>query len=256
MRILFGLKVWSTNLGLIPKAILLHEQGELDYVEIFCVPGSYDVTAQSWVTSNIPAIVHAPHSLSGLNFSLREMETRNAALAEESLRMADALGAGVVIFHPGSRGSIEETIRQIWKLRDSRMILENKPYLGLDGSTCVGSTPDELSTLTRALGIGFCLDFGHAIAASNSHGVEASAFIARFLTLDPVMYHLTDGDYRSEEDHHDRYGEGDFPLRELIGCIPDGTRVTDEAKRRDPNSLEDYVQDRIYAESILGGGCL
>ncbi len=49
--------------------------------------------------------------------------------------------------------------------------------------------------------------------------------------LNPIVYHLTDGDYSSELDSHLHYGDGSFPLKELLGFIPDDAMVTNEAKR-------------------------
>lgn len=254
MRIRLGLKAWSTNLSIIPAARELYDRGDLDYVEVFCVPGSAAETAGPWAASKLPCIVHAPHSMSGLNFSLPEMETQNADLARESLRFADVLKSDMVIFHPGTQGRIEETVRQMLALRDPRMIVENKPYRGLDGSTCVGSRPEEIRMLIDALSLGFCLDFGHAIAASNSHGVPPLEYVARFMALGPVLFHLTDGEVKSDLDHHASYGQGSFPIRELLALIPDGSMVTDEAKRTDPDSLSDYLRDRRTAEALLDSG--
>jgi len=256
MKIRLGVKVWSTNLSLIAEAQRIFDDGKLDYVEVFCVPDSVGDTAARWAESHLPLIVHAPHSAAGLNFSNPDQEARNIVLASESLQMADILHADTVIFHPGIGGSLEETIRQIRPLTDARMILENKPYRGLDGSYCIGSNPAEMVELTESLGIGFCLDFGHAIAAANSYKEPIEEFILRFLALKPRMYHLTDGELASELDHHNRYGEGSFPLRELLSYVPTGARVTDEAMRTDPNSLNEYVHDRDYAVRLLEGGAL
>lgn len=253
MKIRLGVKVWSTNLSLIGESRRIYDAGGLDYVEVFCVPGSAEDTAARWAESQLPCIVHAPHSLAGLNFSNPEQETHNKVLALESLRMADILHADTVIFHPGTGGKPEETVRQMRLLLDSRMILENKPYRGLDGSYCIGSSPREIADMTNSLGIGFCLDFGHAIAAANSHKESLSVFISRFLDLSPVMYHLTDGELNSELDHHERYGEGSFPIAELLNFVPPGSRVTDEAMRDDRESLNEYLSDRSYVNTLLEG---
>ncbi len=256
MRIRLGLKAWSTNLSLIPKAARLFGEGELDYVEVFCVPGHGAETAAAWESSDVPYVVHAPHSLAGLNFSDPEKAKHNASLTAEVLWFAERLRADKVIFHPGTGGEPEETVKQMRKFLSPNMILENKPYRGLDGTICVGSRPEELHLMTAELGLGFCLDFGHGIAAANSHHEEIFGFLGRFMALGPCMFHLTDGDLLSELDHHDRYGEGSFPLAELLALVPDGALVTDEAKRADPNSVEDYLGDRNYAKALLERGHL
>jgi len=251
MKIRFGLKAWSTNLGIIGKAEALYERKDLDYIELFAVPDSYEECAKAWKSSRIPFVVHAPHSLAGLNFSKPEMEAENSRLAEQSFRWADLVRADTVIFHPGTGGSLQETIRQASKLRDSRMIMENKPRDGLDGSICVGSSPREVKELTEVMGVGFCLDFGHAIEAANSHGEDPIQYVKKFMELGPRMFHLTDGDYSGKTDRHDPYGRGDFPLKLLVSMVPRGFRLTDEAKRQDVESLDEYLTDRNFIRGIL-----
>jgi sugar phosphate isomerase/epimerase len=254
MRIQLGLKAWSTNNLLIYEAKEAFHRGVLDYVEVFAVPGSYGSTWQSWAASGLPCVIHAPHSAAGLNFSLKEMESANKGLARESLRFADALKSDKVIFHSGTRGTIDETIRQMRLVHDSRMIIENKPFRGLDGSDCVGSTPAEIKKAMEALGIRFCLDFGHAIAASISFGQPWKKLVSQFMELKPVMFHLTDGDMSSELDHHDQYGMGSFPLSEIIKFLPSGALVTNEAKRENMDSVKEYIEDRRRIESLLDNG--
>ena len=48
-----------------------------------------------------------------------------------------------IIVHGGHTGNIEETIRQVAQLNDSRIILENKPKVGINDEACVGWSPDE-----------------------------------------------------------------------------------------------------------------
>ncbi len=252
MRIQLGVKIWSTNVTLIAEADKLFAQGRLDYVELFCVPRSFEETASRWSDAHVPFVIHAPHSMAGLNFSIRDMEKKNAVLAEESFRMADALHADVVIFHPGIGGTIEETLRQASRFRDPRLVMENKPYEAIDGQKCIGARPSELAELLRCLDAGFCLDFGHAIEAANAIREEPMAFIGQFLQLKPIMFHLTDGDYGGKVDRHDRYGKGNFPLGTLLSFVPDGSRVTDEAERNNYVTLDEFVQDQSLVEQMLG----
>lgn len=246
MRIKLGLKVWSTNISLIPEAIMLYEKQKLEYVEVFCVPGTETNTSKLWAESKLPVIIHAPHSMTGLNLAIKEMRDSNRYLAEESYRFADAVGAEKVIFHPGMNGELGESIKQIRHIFDKRMLIENKPYRGLKGGNCIGSTPEEISQIIESSGIGFCLDFGHAVAAANSHNRDLFTFINQFTVLSPSMYHMTDGDISSELDHHKKYGTGSFPLDRFLSMIPTDAMVTDEAERERPDSVEEYSIDRNW----------
>jgi len=248
MKIKLGLKAWSVNLGLIEAAQREYDNGKLDYVELFCVPGSFLQTWEKWSKTTFPIIVHAPHSIAGLNFAKSGMIKQNAELTAESYKFADKLSAKYVIFHPGTDGKIEETKRQIKKFYDPRMVIENKPFRGIDGTTCIGSTPDEIKFLREDTGIKFCLDFGHAISSSNSHKKDPFDMIKEFISICPVVFHLVDGDYRSELDNHFMYGKGTFPLIKIIDFLPAGSLVTDEAKRGQPDSIDDFLIDRLWME--------
>jgi sugar phosphate isomerase/epimerase len=248
MKIQLGLKAWSINIGLIEAAQREFDNGKLDYVELFCVPGSFSQTWKKWTEASFPIIVHAPHSLTGLNFAKPEMLKQNAELVAESFNFADKLSSRFVIYHPGTDGTIEETKRQILGFYDPRMVIENKPLLGIDGTSCIGSTPGEIKFLCEDTGVMFCLDFGHAVSSANSHGKEPISMIMDFFTINPVMFHLADGDYGSELDNHFRYGEGTFPLKKIIDLLPSGALVTNEAKREQPDQIDEYLTDRLWIE--------
>ena len=250
MRIRLGLKIWSPNVELAKPARELHDRGELDYIELFCYPDSFEATFRVWQGTGLPFVIHAPHSMTGLNFAKAEMRVRNSQLAQESFRMADALHAEYVIFHPGADGDPKETVEQASALRDPRMLMENKPFAGLGGGTCHGSTPEELEYIIQGIGCGFCLDFGHAMAAALSHRREPLEFIRQFNSMGPAMFHMTDGDEDSELDRHDPFGQGSFPLADFLALVPDGAMVTDEAKRKG-DGLGEYLSDRSHVRFLL-----
>jgi len=253
MNFQLGLKAWTTNLPLIPEAVALHREGKLDYIELFCVPHTARDTSGHWANTGIPYVIHAAHSLTGLNYARHEMREANRELTFESFFLADALRSTSIVFHPGSDGKLSETLSQIKSLRDDRMILENKPLRGLNGVNCVGSTVSEMSELCSALDLRFCLDFGHATAAANSYRVPPLDFIHSFLSLNPSLFHLTDGDFASELDHHDQYGKGSFPLEAYLKMVPPEGLVTDEAKRACSDKIDEYLTDRIYIAALRAG---
>jgi RimJ/RimL family protein N-acetyltransferase len=245
-RIELGLKLWSTDTRLAKEALILVRRGIYSYIELFAVPGSFEQTGGVWSALDAPFLIHAPHSLKGLNPAKREQAAANEALARESFRFADALDAKRVIFHPGVDGPLEESIRQLRSFGDTRILVENKPREGLDGTTCVGWSPEEMAAIKHATGYGFCLDFGHAWCAAVASGYEPSGFIASLRSLGPEMYHLTDGDAASTTDRHDRYGMGSLPLPSLLASLPDGARVTNEGGRALRDSLAEAEEDSAF----------
>jgi len=241
-----GLKLGSINTNYTKDILLFFNEGYFQYIELFTVIGSYNDTIEYWKQFSIPIIIHAPHSFAGMNLSLSEERENNEKKMKEVFQFSDTLKSEIVIFHSGVNGEIDETINQLYPFVDSRCVIENKPMKGLNGEKCIGSTPVEINYITKELKIDFCLDFGHAICAANSIKREPLEFIKEFLLLSPRMYHLTDGDYRSEYDSHLHYGKGTFPIKELVKMIPDVARVTNEAKHDSDIKLDDFKEDFFY----------
>lgn len=246
-----GLKLWSTNTSFHTEILELYEKGYFSYIELFAVPESKKIVREFWKKIDIPYIIHAAHSMTGLNFSKKEMLNRNFVLADEAKYFADELKADKIIFHPGIDGELEETIHQINLIKDSRFLIENKPALGLNAEKCIGSSIHEIQTIINECGCRFCLDFGHAIAAANTYKIEPLQYCKDFMYLKPVIFHLTDGDYTSEKDHHFHYGLGTFPLTEIFELIPDSSFVTNEAKRDSQDSLKEIIRDTEYSKSFF-----
>jgi endonuclease IV len=247
----FGIKLGSKNLSYTKDIFSLYEQDYFQYIELFAVPESHNSTIEYWKQFNIPFIIHAPHSMAGMNLSLKEHREYNKQRLQETFQFANSVNAESIIFHPGLNGVIEETINQLKSFVDSRCLIENKPVRGLNNERCIGSTYDELVYITNELRVGFCLDFGHAICAANSLKERPLQYIKKLLLLKPVIYHLTDGDYQSEYDTHLHYGEGNFPIKEMLKLIPEDSKTTNEAKHNSTNSLVDFKEDISYARRIF-----
>jgi len=238
-----GLKLGSPDFSYEKDINDLWQKKAFQYIELLAVPNSYKNTIDFWKQFKIPFVIHAPHSGHGMNPSIKEKEIENAEKIKEAFEFANALNAEWIIFHPGVIGNLNETVRQFSPYTDNRFLIENKPVIALDGSPCLGTKPEEIQFLKEKLGIGFCLDFGHAVCAANSLKKEPMEFIKEFLELKPQMYHLTDGFFKNEKDEHLHYGKGDFPIREFLSLIPKDAKVTNEAKHDFKDSLKDFLED-------------
>lgn len=249
-----GLKIGSRDICYTDEIIQYFHDGVFQYIELFTIPDTYKETIAYWKTlaaeHNIPFGIHAAHSAAGLNPSEKSDRESNKPKIEEAYRFADDLNARYVIFHPGIsksglEGRCEETIAQLSTYADERTLIENKPRKGLDGSDCVGSTFEELKNIIDGIrkNVGFCLDFGHAICAANTYKAEPLAYIKKMMELNPRLFHLTDGDVKSELDSHLHYGAGTFPLKQLLALVPDGNMVTNEAKRFCVTNLSEFKTD-------------
>ncbi len=253
----FGLKLWSTNDYYIKSALELFKKKQFDYIELYIVPGSVD-SIPDWEELNIPFILHAPHSLSGLNPSIESCEIRNFELIAEIEEYRKVLNPEFIIFHPGIDGTLEETIRQFCEIRNKFpeihkcLLVENKPALGLNGENCIGSSPHEIAWIIQKIGSGFCLDIGHAICSANSSKSYWHDVISDFLRLDPTMFHLSDSDIHSEKDAHRNFGSGTFELSEILEQIPEDARITIETEKSSKDNLDDFERDVKYLLSKKG----
>lgn len=241
-----GLKLWSINENYIGEAVRLFEENIYQYIELFVVPDSYDNYSDLWADLNIPYVIHAPHFDKGMNLAKKENLAKNMLLAEETLRFADRLKVDTIIYHPGIGGCIEETVRQLFKIYDSRIVVENKPYYGHNDVVCVGSSPAEIDYVITNINVGFCLDIGHAICYANSKGLNPVRCLEEFIQLEPIMYHLSDGLYTGVYDNHKHLGRGDYNIKEILSLLPDDCVITIETDKDLVNNLSDFEEDIKY----------
>jgi endonuclease IV len=246
----FGLKLGSKDKDYTNDIKLFYNIGYFQYIELFALSETFRDTISYWKQFNIPMVIHAPHSMAGMNLSLKESRETNKQKLQETFWFADELNAEYIIFHSGINGTTEEMINQLSPFADSRCLIENKPVKGLKDEKCIGATLDEISFITSELKTGFCLDFGHAICAARSLQKEPLQYIKELSQLNPVMYHLTDGNYSSEYDSHFHYGKGNFPLGDILKLVPSGAKITNEAKHNSDSNLEDFGEDILYARRI------
>ncbi|MFA6498080.1 MAG: hypothetical protein WCV64_01960, partial [Desulfurivibrionaceae bacterium] len=245
-----GLKFFSINIDLLPQAIALWEAGLFDYIELYAIPGTHKETCTGWQQSSIPFVIHAPHSFHGVNLAMASCRKDNHSILTETLKFSDDLAVEKIIVHGGHSGSIEETIEQVASLRDDRIFLENKPKVGLHDELCVGWSPEEFRFAQQSeVFAGFVLDFGHATCAARSLLKEPMEMINEFLSLDPQIFHLVDGNRASEKDIHNNLGRGDFDLSRYALSVPEKTWLTLETPRE---SLDDFVDDVIFLHKLIG----
>lgn len=249
-----GLKIGSKDVQYTRELQEYFEKGIFQYIELFAISGTFEDTIAYWKQFDIPFGIHAPHSVAGLNLADTQNRTINKAKITESIKFADELKAEYIIFHSGTNGTSDETICQLTPFADERFLIENKPIKGLDGKFCVGTDFREIKSIIDGIGkgIGFCLDFGHAICAANTLKKDPIEFINDLCKLKPRVFHLTDGDYKSEFDSHLHYGEGSYPLKKLFSMVPSTGMVTNEAKRAVNKDLSTFLEDFKYFELYRG----
>ncbi len=251
-----GLKLWSINTDYYyDEAVRLFNQGKFDYIELYVVPNSLK-TLSKWMKLEIPYIIHAPHFAHEFNLAERSKEKSNLIMYNEVKEFADALMVDYIIFHGGMGGSIRETARQLAGFSESRALIENKPYVARSNLEndymCRGYNVQELATVITESGCGFCLDVGHAFCSAASHKIDPYMFLNELMSLQPVMYHLSDlADIHSEYDSHLHLGTGGLNIEKVFEIIGSNGFLTIETNKSKETDLEDFINDYAYVNSII-----
>lgn len=245
-----GLKLYSTNTDLISETLFLQDK-YFKFVELYIIPDSYDRTISEWKELAVPYVIHAPHSFHGVNLARLEFRATNIRHMCEVQRFADELNADTIIVHGGNNGDINETIEQLRIINDARIVVENKPKIGMLDELCIGWSPSEFNQFRKA-GVlhGTVLDFTHAVCAARMEEADEGAFIQSLLTFEPKIFHLSDIDSSSHKDMHLNLGKGSLNLEQLLSFVPVNGLVTVETPRGIAENLSEFVTDIIYLRSL------
>lgn len=243
-KIKYGLKLWSDNQHYISEAENLYKEGVYDYIELYIVPGTYDAHVKTWRNLNIPFLIHCTHAIHGFNLAIKEKFENNLRIFAEVKAFCDALGGKFIIFHPGIKGNLEDSIQQINALNDKRLLVENKPYISMSGNACRGSTYDELHKIIAYCNVGFCLDIPHLINAAFHLKIDYLDYLKKMLTLGPQVIHISDGEIKQKHDRHLNIGHGEFDFR-IISKIIAFSNVGHLTLETDRNgdTLDAFVED-------------
>jgi len=236
MKLKFGLKLWSTNIDLIDQAIQLIDEKTFDYIELFVVPE----TKMDLFELDVPYIIHIPHHKFGVNIGESSLKKFNLEKINESICWADKLNAEYLILHAG-HGSMVSALNLLGEVTDNRLLIENMPKMGLNDEKMIGYSPEQIEEMISINNAGLCLDFGHAIKAAVSLGVEYKEYMQGFMDFEPKVFHVSDGRLDEERDEHLSIGDGQYDFRYFMQCIEKSgsTIVTLETPRINKSLDED-----------------
>lgn len=102
-------------------------------------------------------------------------------------------------------------------LSDSRLLIENMPKMGLGGEAMVGYSPAQIEELIGDSNMRLCLDFGHAVKAAVSLGLDYKVYVKGFMGFEPRVFNVNDGMLSAEKDEHRGIGEEEYDLGFLMG---------------------------------------
>ncbi|MDR1694951.1 MAG: TIM barrel protein [Lactobacillaceae bacterium] len=257
----YGVKLWSSNIikspDLVKDIAKAVNGGVFDFVELFAVPDTFDETAKNLfnLLHKAKVNIHASHSGFGFDTGNKEKLNQNLKQFNEAQRFADLFNSPIIVTHTGMGNlpeNIEETIRQFKTFNDKRIAVENLPsycsdtYLPLHGIT-----PEEIKYIKNEAGCMFCFDFSHAICAAHALKMDKFEALKGYADINPSVYHISDGDFNSDFDAHDHFGEGNYPIKEIVEKYSaNDALLTIETGRDMPTGVEPWVKDMNYLKNI------
>jgi len=229
----FGIKIWSTNVGVTGKVKELIDKKIFDYMELMVVPNS-DISPFERV--KVPYIIHIAHEDLGLNIGNKN--DINLKFVNESIKWADRLSAKYLIIHPGF-GSMKTAKNFLANIDNKKILIENMPKIGTNNEKMVGFSVEQIKEL-RGNKFGFCLDFGHAIKAAVSLKKDYKEYIKELMSLDPQVIHISDGIFDGRDEHLN-IGEGEYDFNFLAQFKAE--YITLETPKKDFNSTDSDLKN-------------
>ena len=224
-----------------------------DFVQFVVAPDTYE-NLQAIVKEkfgDIKAVVHAPFFMHGINLSDPDLLSSNLRKLSDAQKFADDLKSDVIVLHPGigdGENFLDETIRQMKILNDSRIAVENLPYHPRPQYKMHGTTPEQIKKIMNEIECNFCFDVAHAICVANSLQLDIDDILKKFNELNPIIYHLSDGENNATVDYHLHLGKGNYDLQKIFGLFSD-SRIVLETRRKE-GDLEACVADVQSARSL------
>ena len=236
----FGLKLWSINIDLIDQAVHLIDEKVFDYIELMVIP---DSEIKPFLI-DVPYIIHIPHEKFGVNIGDPAAKEYTLQKINESIDWADWLNAKHLILHAG-HGSMQHATDLLREVSDSRLLIENMPKVGLDGESMIGYSPAQIEEMIGDSDMGLCLDFGHAVKAAVSLGVDYKEYVKGFLEYNPKVFHISDGLLNNQVDEHLNIGDGEYDFGYILNCVKDNPfrLVTIETPLTNKELLHEHVRN-------------
>jgi endonuclease IV len=245
----------------VDQVLELVRNGIFDFVQLqlLLMPNSYDET-QAIIAEkmkNIPTVIHAPIHIPpryyGIDTGNKNALKNNLEKLKDSQKFADLLRADVIVLHPGTGDGEEylcETIRQFQIINDPRIAVENLPY-NPHGQVLQGSSPEDIKRIIDETNCKFCFDFAHAICAANSLGKNVYDDFEKYNSLQPDLYHLSDGDFSATIDHHLHLGLGSYDIAKILQeFTSENSRIVLETRHADTATVDSWLKDAQYIKEL------
>lgn len=209
----YGLKLWSTDKKeLFEEAVLLFSKKEIDFLELYIVPDSLKESSVLNILKDISTTIHAPHAEHGFDvFTLDDSKVE--MFENQVIKTADFLNSKFIVVHAALGDSQEAFERNIKKINDPRILVENMTKIGLEDEICFAHSYLQLK-LIKDSGFNFCFDFSHAIKSARAQNLDYKEFVEKLIAkLEPSYFHICNGALNIFKDEHKNLFDGEFDLK-------------------------------------------
>ena len=244
---------FEKNQNEVDSVLELVRSGVYDFVQFVVAPETYanlyKIAKEKF--QGIQSVIHAPFFIHGVNLSDPDLLNSNLQKLSDAQKFADDLKSDVIILHPGIGEDeifLDENIRQMKMLNDSRIAVENLPYIPRHGHKTFGSTPQQIEKIMKEVGCNFCFDISHAICAANFLRSDVYNILKEFNNLKPIIYHLSDGDSAATIDYHLHFGLGNYDLSGIFNLLYNSKIVLET--RRKAGDLKNCIKDVQLAKNL------
>lgn len=240
----------------VDKVLKIVKDGTFDFVQLIVIPHSYNdnhaIVEEKM--KDIRTVIHAPYRPQEIDVGNKDAFENNINNLKDSQKFADLLHADIIVLHSGVGDDEEhlcETIRQFRMINDPRITVENLPY-NPHGYRLCGATPENIKRIIDETNCKFCFDFAHAICAANSLERNFYDDFAEYNALNPVLYHLSDGDSADTTDEHLHLGLGNQNIKRIIQDFTfENSPIVLETRYSNPTIVEHWIKDMEYIENLV-----
>jgi hypothetical protein len=219
----YGLKLWTSNEHLFGEALCLFQKGDFDFIELYHNANKGIDLNRLRIIKKIPVMVHNTNDCGFHEFEIGEKQLE---IWEKTKKLADFFKSEHVVVHPGTAKNFETFKRNLDKIDDPRIIIENMPGLDIYNQKTFGYDLKELKQIKKIKEI--CFDFEKAVKSACYQKIDYREFISQCLDkLRPLYFHISGGDLNSRKDEHLNLREANFDLKWIK------SNLRDIAKKRD-----------------------
>jgi len=183
-----------------------------DFIELYIVPDKSSLNSLA-ALKEVPVSIHSPHY--NHDFNIFKINKEKIDIFQNKvIKAADYLNSKFIVLHAGVGEDKKIFKENINKINDERIIIENKPKVGMDNVRCFGYSLEQLKFIKEDCGLKICLDFAHAAESAYSQGIDYKFFWEMLIDkLEPNYFHLSDDFPNNENDEHLNMGDGKLDLK-------------------------------------------